>query len=611
MANKTVLIAVSDGFQGYGDFIFGLKLAKQLDARYRAQGLVEVDIKLISQDSGRDKVMALGGHKEFAVDVITPAELVEQVAAAKVGVASVIEGPVFSKELMSQIDDALSGCQRVPLILFTEYARNPTRPAVPHCQRLKHMRYHACVKAGMEHMKGEQGLMIESVDLEAKRDDRCMDAIDGKMRACLISKQASPSDYFASTDLWFQYSHDHAVRTNDSMTAAEKYLHLQQAFQPSDAKHQDVVMVGKDADEKMAAIKKLVPMLKDRGFDRIAFVNVDSKHETVLHEGSGSGSCYRVLYSASLSHQTMLALLDLSKDLVGVTGDQSFSEAVSRAKTVFYECFNHKKSLNACYRLRLHELIESCHFSRKADLKLVVDTLLQPCDAESIAALSKLLTHSCRRDLRRLNELFLQQQQSICDVMSRYTINPLRTVDCVKQEAGDSALMVAIKTNDIDLAMTLIAQRSTDLRARNVVGDCAFDVALKAGHDQLAISIIKRLQSDVLLLKHPARQQSVLFDAIHYGRSDVAVALIQICRVIASIRNSDGHSVRQVAETAGMFDVVNAIVGRRASKHARIVHALVKKPATTLFKQHKTMDAKAGSNKANADYSTHGLKAAH
>ena len=67
---KAILIVTSDGFGGYGDFLFALKLSQQLKNKYIETDEDVPPIYIITQPSGREKITRLKGDVEFGVKVL-------------------------------------------------------------------------------------------------------------------------------------------------------------------------------------------------------------------------------------------------------------------------------------------------------------------------------------------------------------------------------------------------------------------------------------------------------------------------------------------------------------------------------------------------------------
>lgn len=146
------------------------------------------------------------------------------------------------------------------------------------------------------------------------------------------------------------------------ITASEHFLNLQREYVKQSPHHQnksqDILMVGplNVRNKKIEALKSLKDKLIMDGFTRIVFQDIDEGTETILAD-SGEDRTYRVLYTSMMSHPSMIACMGLSGELVGVTGDQSFGEGISRAqlKTTILdtEVFVHKENQIKDYEVEL------------------------------------------------------------------------------------------------------------------------------------------------------------------------------------------------------------------------------------------------------------------
>ncbi|HRD69388.1 MAG TPA: hypothetical protein PK657_04530 [Legionella sp.] len=92
---KCILIVVSDGFGGYGDFLFALKLSAQLNEFYAKQGTNIPFIYIITQKSGMEKIKNLKGDTEFNATILTPFLLKNKFDEGELEVDHIIEGLYF------------------------------------------------------------------------------------------------------------------------------------------------------------------------------------------------------------------------------------------------------------------------------------------------------------------------------------------------------------------------------------------------------------------------------------------------------------------------------------------------------------------------------------
>lgn len=376
---KAIVIAVSDGFGGYGDFLFGLKLAQKLKKKYQDSDLVAPPVYLVTQDSGKDKIKKLEGDTEFDVAVLTPAELGTKIQKKEIDLGMVIEGPVFKSELIKEIEDSCSEEQKqIPLIMMPEYAfHNESESIRIEGERtyrkiqLKKIQYCETLNSGFSLKDGEKGVIMtdELVSTSLKVDPPMQ--IDSKISQLLFQGK-TPQTYQSSTDFSMQYSHDHH-QTTKTISSAQDFLNIHREFYKDSAKNQDVLMVGKSAEAeqperfKKDALIANIEKLKADGFSTIIFHNADTNQEEVLASGN-LGKTYRVIYSAGLSHESMIACTAFSGPLCGVTGDQSFGEGFSADKLMVYECRTHKKALIQDYD---NAMALICHDDAKETLRLL------------------------------------------------------------------------------------------------------------------------------------------------------------------------------------------------------------------------------------------------
>ena len=352
---KAILVAVSDGFNGYGDFLFALKLSEQLRNQYHARGAPIPPIYLVSQPSGKETIQRLQGDIEFRVHVLTPDELREHIKAKKLVVGTVIEAPVFNDALILDIDDALgTSAKKTSLIMIPEYGYDSEleystterniRFREDQCKQLEYQRV---LFSGFKEDISEHGILLSDTLVHPASPDVLMSQIDTHISTILLSASDSVGTQ-ASTELSMQYSHDRFSRP-ESKSPATHFLNVHHAFFKTSDKNQDILMVGQNITYKMEAIELIKDKLIASGYKRISFFNVDTLEENVLHDTGEPGKTYRVIYIPAMSHPSMIACNALSGPLIGATGDQSLGEALSSNKLVVYECLLHKKRLIESY----------------------------------------------------------------------------------------------------------------------------------------------------------------------------------------------------------------------------------------------------------------------
>lgn len=353
---KAILIAVNDGFGGYGDFLFALKLSQQLKKKCIEAGEEVPPFYIVTQDTGQERIRRLGGDVEFGVEVLTPDELKKRIETVdmtkKIDVGSLIEGPVFNpsnSSLIDRVELALSSVPSpIPMTLIREYGYSSESSIFRYCaayrSTLKHIDYRSRVHSGVN--PREAGILLSDELLTPPAPSILATQLDEKMRLALFGS-GDITHYQSTTALSMQYSHDTHDVDSDPHPASH-FLNIHREFAKESSKNQDVIMVGKSIEDKQRALLNIKDKLIADGFTRISFYNADTKEEEVIHdthEAATPAKTYRVVYTQGMSHASMIAATALSGPLFGATGDQSFGEAISGDKIMAYECLSHKRDL--------------------------------------------------------------------------------------------------------------------------------------------------------------------------------------------------------------------------------------------------------------------------
>ncbi len=329
---KAILVVVSDGFGGYGDFLLGLKLASALKQQYIDAGTIKPEIYLVTQPSGKRKIEQLNGDEEFDIIILTPQTLQQMVELKKLQVGHIIETPVLSADLMGRIDCALMQNKiKASLTQVTEYSYGrPSHDSLHFRKKLRNICYKSTIYSGFQ--CDEMGIVLTPAISKIQTP-----VLDEEIREPLMGLQ-SRDEYLGLTELSFQYSHDiHSQRPS-----ATHFLNIHREFIKNSSKNHDIIMIGSSEEHKFQAFLSIKDGLIADGFQSISFYNINTKTERFLYENGVSGRKYRVLYTTTMSHRSMMACHHLSSILVGASGDQSFGEAVSADKIGVYECLSHK-----------------------------------------------------------------------------------------------------------------------------------------------------------------------------------------------------------------------------------------------------------------------------
>ena len=226
---EAILIIVSDGVGGYGDFLFTLKLSQQLKKYYADISENVPPVYIITQNTGQEKIRHLKGDIEFDTTVLTPDELKERVESEnetfKINVGMLIEGPVFRSELLERVDHALSSlASPAPLHQISEYdhsdgMQNRTGFAK---NKLKHIAYRNNMYAGLNETKG--GILLSEPPTPIL-SSTLINQLDTHIRTALLGEY-DIADYPSITDMSMQYSHDFSKKSNPAL----HFLNVQREF---------------------------------------------------------------------------------------------------------------------------------------------------------------------------------------------------------------------------------------------------------------------------------------------------------------------------------------------------------------------------------------------
>lgn len=183
------------------------------------------------------------------------------------------------------------------------------------------------------------------------------------------------SEYQQTTELFFEYSHysehsDLCYHTNSHL----HFLRVHNEFTYSSNKNQDIISLGRQQTHKKAALETMLSSLIKQGYSQINFIDLDKNETCILFDNKNTGKKYRLFSLTKVPHQQFLALLTVSADLVGVTGDQSFSEAISARKIIVYECISWKADFIFAYHQVLHELTQDAQVKELATLLLMSES---------------------------------------------------------------------------------------------------------------------------------------------------------------------------------------------------------------------------------------------
>lgn len=366
---EAIIIVVSDNFGGLGDFLFALKAVESLRHQYAAKSEAVPPIYLVTQPSGKEKIHKLKGNVEFDVEVLTSQDLHQKVRSQgddRIVVGHVIEGPVLSNNLIEKVDAAINQIN-VPLITTGEYGDRDhitlTENIRHRSKELSSLRWVGHIHSGFNNTRSECGIM-QRAKLVSRQE--AILYLNNNIKNALGLQNET---FFSQNEISLQYSHDHIETLSGNRVQdnpAQRFLELHRSFYKKSTKNQFVIMIGKALEYKFSALKTLQQFLINDGFQKIVFHNTVNHQETILHVSGKPGKQYKVLYYEGLTYQSMINCIAVSGPLMGVTGDQSFAEALQYEKIPVYETIEHKMEFIADYEQRLYDIsgkdpvIEKC-----------------------------------------------------------------------------------------------------------------------------------------------------------------------------------------------------------------------------------------------------------
>ena len=342
---KAIIILVNTGYDGKGDFLFGLKLARELKDQFKQEA---PPIFVVRQDEGFKNIVNLKGHSEFKILLLSMDDLKKNIAQKKIQVGCFIEGPVFIHSELRNIDKILPQGARIPLLLLPEYGYNSVRERetiakyISECKGFTRIKYPKIIYPGFNDAQQERGILLSHDLVHQPPQKYLADQIEPSVHEAIFKNRAL-GDYQAQTQLFMQYSHDTYVGN-----IAQQYLRVHREFILGSNKNQDVLLIGPAENTKKEALAAIKDRLIADRFTRISFLNGQTKQEQVIYTDNSSNNpnkTYRVIYFPKIVHESMISCVALSGLLIGATGDQSLGEAVSANKIILYEALGHKLEL--------------------------------------------------------------------------------------------------------------------------------------------------------------------------------------------------------------------------------------------------------------------------
>lgn len=362
-----VLIFIAQ-FNGLGDLLFGTKLSEAIKANLPKANVVIATDRNSIQTLQTIAKLEIEGVKFLDLDVLSRAntELTENrrqspnldmlwnnykidVENKKLKTNIIIEGPVFQNlQLYGKQFD-----QDIPVILVPEY-NDASFKAEQSTQNIKFNNI-TVVESGIPQPLEKRGILIDkelaafaNAD-ESEKKMLHMEALNIlQQHLGNFSGNENAEDYLNKTEFSFCYHPKQMPHYGATAIAVA-------ASQHNKKRNVDFFTGGDFSSvERTLNNPEVIDKIKNNGFTHIEFVNLNSQEsETWLGKDSQvdekDKKTFRILYRDKFNHDDVKQFFKLST-IVGVTGDQSISEALSCNVIPIYSALPHKRKL--CLNLK-------------------------------------------------------------------------------------------------------------------------------------------------------------------------------------------------------------------------------------------------------------------
>lgn len=345
-----LIVATNYMNDGYGDLLFGLRMVSGLKKELATLGYTD-ECYLVTSAEGKALIEKLKGDEEFGVKVFTNEQFEKMSADKNFKIDYFVSGPVKANEKKL---DAIP--KSIPLLFVPEYDFTNGNWHIDLATKYKNpLRKCHAVSSGLDEQE-DKGIFIcpELVNISDNIKTTDKTVYWNKLKEVKeldkrLFKDQSIEEYTKRTSLCLQYA-----SKNAGIEVYEQYLKCNQTYMSGTDKDIDLFCLGgdpKDGDnDKKQALLNTISAIKKDGFTKIIFVNQAGKEEELYQDKSAAKEkVFRFVSYGGVSHPQIIALLAVSEDVVGVTGDQSLSEALSARKIPIYEARGHKE--NFCNKM--------------------------------------------------------------------------------------------------------------------------------------------------------------------------------------------------------------------------------------------------------------------
>jgi hypothetical protein len=342
---------------GLGDVVFSLKLIETLQKHQeelKKQGYSD-DIVFVLKYADKsfaqkenfktpEKIIELLlGNKSWPFRVLSQTQYFDALGAKSITPECLIVGPTLPSCL--NISDLLPENSKNPILLMSEYSAMNQRTVDRKRTALEKKDFNvSCIFTGFRGDKGgpfpEQGIFINNMLSELAKQK-----LGGNFSFREKAWQELPlslSENLLQNMKLEEYHHTHELFMVYSNQPPGKFLINQLELFGSLTKNQDIVMIGPSNPEDLCQEHR--DLFQQKGFE-VVFIDLNKNPPETkkILDSYDHKKQYRIFYLSRVSKVQMQALMSLSNDFIGVTGDQSFGEAFSAGKLISYETLFHKQ----------------------------------------------------------------------------------------------------------------------------------------------------------------------------------------------------------------------------------------------------------------------------
>ncbi|KTD09111.1 hypothetical protein Lgra_2346 [Legionella gratiana] len=327
------IVVFSSCSNNFGDLAFGKRIGLKLRDKYPK---AEISLVTDPKDSPRGK-QAKAHLEKINLDSkfpIIPIDDYQQNYRYDVPADLIIIGPVLNIKEDLVINILAKNNPTVPIVLMTEYNFDDWVIRDLNDKIMRQKGFSGSILDFPTGINNLGGIFIENqlVDCDLTKDETRQNIFNKLTQTSnIILGNASSNDYINNTNIAVNYSHNNARR----------FLTVHSLI-VSPVKNVDVINLGDKNQIDKTVLKEQSEKLLQKGFSKVIYASIEDGSEVVA-QTNNNGPIYRVIHTGMVSADESLALRQLCGDFGGATGDQSYSEAISKSSIVVYECQTWKK----------------------------------------------------------------------------------------------------------------------------------------------------------------------------------------------------------------------------------------------------------------------------